>query len=174
MSRRQLAPLRQARRAPAALLALAMVLPGCGTCLLVVRHATELRHEDGRVIAVHVDYQPSHGLLWSGDADRDESLPFTLYTMFVGLLCEPIDIVVSTGLAAASVCRDADSVAGGPFGWIASLTPFATLVPALELPPGSLRSLVVDGPLLARLQGGDVEAAREVFHDRRIRGLTFP
>ncbi len=157
-------------RPPSLLMCLALLtlaLSSCGTNLLVVRRDAELHTADGQVIAVQVDYRVENGLL------QDDDKPVA--TFLVGILLEPVDMLVSTGLAIRTIFRDADSVVAGPFGWFLAMTPFATLVPAFELPPRSF--VKVDGPALARLRNDDPDArtaaAREAFGDPRIRSLLF-
>ena len=83
---------------------------------------------------------------------------------------EPVDWVMSTVTAARAIVRSDLSVAGGPFGWLAALTPFATLIPELDLGPRG--SAEVDDATLERLRLGDLDTAQQLF-GHGIRAVTF-
>ncbi|MBK8099446.1 MAG: hypothetical protein IPK26_20245 [Planctomycetes bacterium] len=71
---------------------------------------------------------------------------------------EPIDWLFSTGVAVQSLFASDQDVVAGPVGYVASLTPFWTLVPALELPPPT--TLKLDGRQRVALY--DEDPARRV------------
>jgi hypothetical protein len=143
--------------------ALLAPLAGCGTNLLVVRRTVEFRAADGKHFTLPVDYQVADGVM----ADLVEN---PVARAGVGLLLEPIDWLTSTWIAGRAVFDGDLQVAWGPLGWLGSLTPFATLLPRLELPPGPQADATADQ--LARLQSADAAvraaAAREALHDERI------
>lgn len=144
-----------------------LVLSGCGTNLLVTHRQIDLATESGARLPATIDFRIRDGLLQQDDAP--------VQTAIVGLLCEPVDWVTSTWCAISCTWDDEYSVAWGPLGWLASLTPFATLVPALELPPVLFAK--VGDAMVARLRDPDPEvraaAARELFGDDRITGCTL-
>lgn len=138
------------------------MLAACGTNLLIVARPAELRTASGERAPVILHYREPEGFLQSTDPP--------LHAPLVGLLCEPLDWLQSTTIAALAIVRSDWQVAGGPFGWLASLTPFATLVPQLHLPPPA--SAVVDDHALASLRQGDDAPARAAFDDPRIVRIT--
>ena len=140
-----------------------LALGGCGVNLLVQHVAGNLHDSQGRAIPVTLHWQVERGFL--GNEDQPVHGPL------VGLLLEPIDWVMSTVTAARALVRSDLSVSGGPIGWFAAMTPFATLIPELDL--GPRRSATVDDATLERLRQGDVDTARQVF-GHAIRGVTFP
>lgn len=150
-------------RALAALLPL-LALPACGANLLVVRTHMEARSTTGHAVELDLDYQPPYGLVHDIDSPVLEFL--------FGILAEPFDVLVSTGMAVDAMFRDDRSVQLGPLGWLLSLTPFATLVPGLEFAPWGRRTL--DAATLEVLRDGSpaerAAAARNLLQDDRIVG----
>ncbi|MBX3462486.1 MAG: hypothetical protein KF830_04905 [Planctomycetes bacterium] len=149
------------RRLPVLALAIGAVLPqgACGSCLLVLHRDVVLALPDGERHAVRVDYHVPHGLLWDGN---EETWDIGLVQQVVfGLLLEPVDILFSTAIAATSVVQSDTSVMAGPLGWLASLTPFATLVPAMHLAPPTVAP--VDAATVAALRDNDPTAMRRAF-----------
>lgn len=153
-------------RALATLLPL-LALPACGANLLVVRTHTEVRSTTGHVVELELDYQPPYGIVHDLDAPVLEFL--------FGIVAEPFDVLVSTGFAVDAMFRADRSVQLGPLGWLASLTPFATLVPGLEFAPWGRRNL--DADALEQLRSGTdaqrAAAARALLHDERIVGARI-
>jgi hypothetical protein len=143
------------------LLALAVPLTGCGSNLLVVRR-TAVVVSGERTVPATITYRPEHGLAHA-DAPAARWL--------LGLLIEPIDWVASTTVAVGSIFSAEDYIAHGPIGWLWTLTPFATAIPAIELPPRT--SVSVDADQLARLQTGDLDTARAVFGDARLQAIEL-
>lgn len=146
----------------AALLLGLLVLPGCGANLLLLERSFELQTTDGYAQPLRVGYRIPDGFL-QDDHDPVSNAVF-------GLLAEPFDWLASSYVAIGSLFDDEESVAYGPLGWLAALTPFATLVPRLEFPPVFTARL--DRFAARRLvQGSAAEraaAARELFGDDRI------
>jgi hypothetical protein len=138
------------------------MLAACGTNLLIVAWPAELRAANGERVPVILHYREPEGFLQSSDPP--------LHAPLVGLLCEPLDWLQSTTIAALAVVRSDWQVAGGPFGWLASLTPFATLVPQLHLPPPA--TAAVDDAALASLRDGDDGPARAAWNDPRLVRIT--
>ncbi len=145
-------------RRPRLAVLLLPLLASCGTNLLVVTRPGELRLPGGALVPIAVAYREPCGFLQSDDPP--------LHAPLVGLLMEPIDWVLSTGIAAGAVVRSDWSVAGGPFGWLAALTPFATLVPQLHLPPAVTAD--ADDAAVTCLRAGDDGPARDALGDARI------
>ncbi len=149
------------RAAALALLLAAIALPlgGCGLNLSVRRCPTEIHTTDGRVVPVEIDRQRPYG-------------PFQLESPVLSLLLaiplEPIDWLMTASGAIDQVLHPGSRhVVGGPFGYLAALTPFATTVDAFMLAdPWPARE--VDPELLERLLRGDVEAARKAFADPNL------
>lgn len=138
-------------------------LAGCGTNLLVVQRDVEFRAADGTTLAMAVDYRIADGVL----ADLVEQ---PVARAGVGLLLEPVDWIASTWVAMTALFDGEQHVAWGPLGWLGSLTPFATLLPRVEFPPGPRADLSAEQ--LARLRSQDpavrAAAARDALHDERI------
>ncbi len=146
----------------AALLLAVLALPGCGANLLLLERSFELQTTDGYVQPLRIGYRIPDGFL-QDDHDPVSNAVF-------GLLAEPLDWLASTYVALGCLFDDEESVAYGPLGWLAALTPFATLVPRLEFPPVFTARL--DRLAARRLVQGDAaartSAARELFGDPRI------
>lgn len=142
---------------------LLVLLSSCGANLLVVRSHVEARSTTGHLIELELDYQPPDGLVHDLDSPVLEFL--------FGIAAEPFDLVVSTGIAIDAMFRADRRVQLGPLGWLASLTPFATLVPCIQFPPWGRHP--VDTETLATLRDGNAEqraaAARTLLQDDRIR-----
>jgi hypothetical protein len=146
------------RRLPFVLVLALPLLASCGANLLVVRRPGELRLPGGGSVPITVAYREPDGFLQSDDPP--------LHAPLIGLLVEPIDWLQSTVIAAGAVVRSDWSVAGGPFGWLAALTPFATLVPQLHLPPAFTAD--ADDAAVTSLRAGDDGPARDALGDARI------
>ncbi len=144
------------------LAAACLSLHGCGVNLLVQHRDADLRDSRGGTIPVTLHWQTERGFL------GNEHPP--VHAPLVGLLMEPVDWVMSTVTAARAIVRSDLSVAGGPFGWLAALTPFATLIPELDLGPRG--SAEVDDATLERLRLGDLDTAQQLF-GHGIRAVTF-
>jgi hypothetical protein len=139
------------------LLLLPWLLAACGSNLLVARHQAELHLPSGATVPIELDWRIENGMLDLGEP---------ISTALVGLLIEPFDWLASTSIAISSITDSDQHVVLGPLGWLAALTPFATLVPEFEFPPGYRQD--IDDATLAKLRAGDVATARTVFGDRRI------
>lgn len=143
-------------------LALLPALPGCGASLLVIHRPFELQTTDGYAQPLVIGYRIPDGFL------QDDREPIS--NAVFGLLAEPFDWLASTYVAIGCLFDDEESVAYGPLGWLAALTPFATLVPRLEFPP--VLTARLDRFAARRLVQGDAAAraaaARELFDDDRI------
>lgn len=143
--------------------ALLTTLYGCGTNLLVVRRDVEFRAADGTHLTLPIDYQIADGVL----ADLVEN---PIARAGVGLVLEPVDWCASTWVALSAMFDGDQHVAWGPLGWLGALTPFATLLPRIEFPPGPQADATAEQ--LARLRSADAAvraaAAREALHDERI------
>ena len=148
-------------RAVATLLPL-LAVPACGANLLVVRSYAEARTTTGQLVELELDYRPPYGIVHDLDSPLLEFL--------FGIVAEPFDLVVSTGIAVDAMFRADRSVQLGPLGWLASLTPFATLVPGIEFAPWGRRT--VDPAALAALRDGSADqraaAACALLQDDRI------
>ncbi len=144
------------------LLVLAAGLGSCGTCLLVLSCNVEFRAPDGATYAGVVEYRQPAGLLNLDDSPIGAAI--------FGLLLEPVDIVLSTVIAVDAMFDAETAVELGPLGYVATLTPFFTLMPLLQLPP-PLR-IDVDAEQLGSLRGSDAArrggAIRAAAHDARI------
>lgn len=142
-------------------------LGACGTNLLVTHHEVTLRADDGAETPVLVSLREPDGLI-QANVHEAPALGFC-----IGMLCEPIDLLYSTGIAIYALGSDEVSVAAGPAGWLAALTPFATLVPAIHLQPATTRNATA--AQLQQLLDDDPErraaAAREFFGDEAITHL---
>jgi hypothetical protein len=134
----------------------------CGACLLIQRQDATLRTVDGTQVPVRVEWLVPNGILMADAPVR---------RFVLGLLLEPVDWCISSGAACVALFSDDTDVALGPLGWLATLTPFATLFPAPEARPS--RSVAVDAGQLARLRAGDLSTAQEVFGDDRVCAVCF-
>ncbi len=154
----------------------ACLLVSCGVSMLVVTRDAMIRTPDGELLRVVVELRSDSGALGT-----EETEPLVvLGTAFLGILVEPLDMVVSTILGVDAVFRDDARVEGGPIGWLASLTPFATLTPPVYPSLFELsrdRAYDVSAEQLSLLRSPDpmvrAATAREVFTDRVLR-FEFP
>lgn len=104
------------------------LLAGCGTPMLIRRFDVILRTPEGSAQAAELSYRYPRSAIPSGsDAGIGDFL--------LGILMEPFDILVSTGVAIDAVGSEEVDVVAGPLGWLAALTPFATLVPDVDFGP---------------------------------------
>lgn len=142
-------------------------LGACGTNLLVTHHEVTLRGDDGAETPVLVSLREPDGII-QANVHEAPVLGFC-----IGMLCEPIDLLYSTGIAVFAIGSEEVTVRGGPAGWLAALTPFATLVPALHLPPGKHATATTEQlqDLLADDPERRAAAAREFFRDPAITHL---
>jgi hypothetical protein len=146
---------------------LALCATGCGTNLLVQHRPLTLHAEGG------IDHELTLGLRVQDGIVQANVHEAPALGMLIGTLCEPLDWLWSTGIAVYALGSDDFEVLGGPFGWLASLTPFATLAPALHLPPPVHAS--PDAEQLRDLLDVDparrAAAAREFFADPYITAI---
>jgi len=144
------------------LFAAAPLLGGCGLNLSVRRFPTEVHVTDGRVVPVEIERQQPYGPL---------QLESPVLLLLWAIPFEPVDWLMTATGAIDQVFRPGNRhVVGGPFGYLAALTPFATTVDAfMEAAPWPAREVAPE--LLERLLRGDVDAAREAFGDPRIRAV---
>ncbi|MFM1871748.1 MAG: hypothetical protein RL398_1170 [Planctomycetota bacterium] len=140
---------------------------GCGSNLLVQRRPLTLHDAEGGQTETVIALRVPDGIV---QANVHEAPALGI---LIGTLCEPLDWLWSTGIAVYALGSDEVEVLGGPFGWLASLTPFATLVPALHIPPPSHASPTVEQRtgLLDVDPARRVAAAREFFADPYITAI---
>ena len=141
---------------------LCVSLAGGGSNLPIQRRNAEVRNESGEVLPLRIAFAVPEGI-GTGEGPL-------VARAALGLLVEPLDWLWSTGVALLAIV-DADlEVAGSPCGFLAALTPFATLVPMLHVPP--LATATVDARTFAHLQDSDsdvrAETARSALHDSTI------
>ncbi|MBI5853088.1 MAG: hypothetical protein HZB39_18920 [Planctomycetes bacterium] len=126
-----------------------LLASSCGHCLLVESREVVFEAPDGARYPGVIEVNEPHGLL-----DEDES---PLRKAVVGLLIEPVDILLSTAIAVEAVFRSDRSIVLGPLGWLATLTPFATAMPQLHLFFSGVIEL--DDAQFEALRSGDDERA---------------
>lgn len=138
------------------------LLAGCGSNLLIQRQDAEVCTAAGATLPLRIAFVVPEGI---GTGEGPLAARAAM-----GLLVEPLDWLWSTGIALQAIVDPDLEVAGGPFGYLAALTPFATLVPMLHLPPRT--TATVDDATFAQLQDADPElraqAARSVLRDASI------
>lgn len=138
------------------------LLAACGTCLLEVTRPVTFVLPDGGEAAGTLTYREPDGILFDDDPPA--------YAPLIGLLMEPVDWLYSSIVAVGSVFRSDQDVVAGPFGYVASLTPFWTLVPGLHLPPPT--NVKLDGRQRVALYDEDparrVAAIAAAANDPRI------
>lgn len=143
----------------AALLTASAALTACGPCLLVIRQDVVFVGPQAEELPGEIEWREPDGIL----SPRYGAFP-------ANLLGEPFDLLFSTITAVNAMFDDDESVLGGPLGWIAALTPFATLVGAPSLPP--LRRIELHGDAIHLLRGGDssagAAAVRAALRDERV------
>lgn len=143
------------------------VLPACGANLMLWRADVTGILPDGREVPLGVEVRPEHGML-QPEFDR----PWTrwLPQAVIATLFEPIDVLLSTGGAIEAMFRSDFRVAGGALGWLAALTPGATLCPGMIV--GVRSPVQIDATQWHELQADDrwrrLAAARAVCHNDRI------
>ncbi len=148
---------------------LAACLGSCGLNLSVLRLDTEVRTTDGRVVPVRIDRHVPYG---GFHADT----PPTLWSTLLAIPLEPLDwLATAIGAGEQLLNPGRRYVLGGPAGYLAALTPFATTVGAIKVASWPARDVPPD--LVLRLRSDDPEvraaAARQAFRDDRIVGLTL-
>ncbi|MCC6785843.1 MAG: hypothetical protein IT457_23550 [Planctomycetes bacterium] len=137
-------------------------LPACGTNLLVERRELSFVTQDGVQHAATVELREPDGIL------QDDESP--IRTAVLGLIAEPFDILLSTAIATDALFSSQSSVEAGPLGWLAAMTPFATLMPAIHVPPAA--RIEVDAAQFEALRSADqarrLEAARAACSEPRL------
>lgn len=145
----------------AALIAMSAAVTACGPCLLVIRQDVVFVGPHAEELPGEIEWREPEGLL----SPKFGGFPLTL-------VCEPADVIFSTIIALNAMFDSDRSVRLGPIGWIAALTPFATLVPSMDVnrpPPARIQ---LDGSAIQQLQDGTAEArahaVRTSLADQRI------
>lgn len=140
---------RAAMRTPHLLLAaIAPLLAGCGSNLTILHQRWPVQGPDDETVVLLIDNQPQLGIGSYGP-------PVVVAAM--GILMEPMDWICSTIAFVSAPFSEGHSIAGGPFGYVAALTPFATLVPAMTRGPGPVHA---DAAMLARLRSDSADERR--------------
>ena len=153
----------------AALMALGLLsLTSCGVNLFIIKQELRLTSPDGASHNVRVVMRPEHGMM---QPDFDASFGRWLSQAAFAVLFEPLDLIASTAIAVDAMFDPNHDVAGGPIGWLAAMTPFATLVPEL-LPSYFFFGRPIDAPQWQQLSSDDEAdrraAARQIWPDRNI------
>jgi len=105
-------------------------LSSCGINLSIVRQDLRVKLPDGTSHRVRIEARPEHGFL---QPNFDDSVVCWLAQTVFGVLLEPVDLIASTTAAVNAMFDQNHDIAGGPIGWLAAMTPFATLVPPVHL-----------------------------------------
>lgn len=155
------------RAAGGALLASLAISSSCGVCLLVTTTETRFTTRDGESIRAMLSFRPTGIGETIGEAARTfpinlffEVLDDAIFTPYAGLRC---------------LLRSDESIDGGFLGWLAALTPFATLSPGpYSFPPFPVG---IDDDTLGVLRGPDDEerhrAVRALFPNQDVRDIVF-
>tara|TARA_R110002072_G_scaffold46591_2_gene128843 strand:+ start:12596 stop:13189 length:594 start_codon:yes stop_codon:yes gene_type:complete len=117
-------------RAASTLLGLLLLLTSCGVNLSIVQQKLHVKLPDGARHSVRVVQRPESGLL---QPNFDESVACWLPQTVFAVLLEPVDLIASTVAAVDAMFDPNHDIAGGPVGWLAAMTPVATLVPQIHI-----------------------------------------
>ena len=153
-------------RAASMLLGL-LLLTSCGVNLSIVQQKLHVKLPDGARHNIVVVQRPESGLL---QPNFDESVACWLPQTVFAVLLEPVDLIASTVVAVDAMFDPDHDIAGGPVGWLAAMTPVATLVPQIHI--SYIFGRRIDAKQWQQLSSDDEAdrraAARRIWPNRNI------